>query len=172
MYVLETDRLRLRRFTIDDAEFILDLLNQPSFLRHIGDKGVRTSEGAREYILDGPLASYEKNGFGLYMVELKSSEEEIGMCGLVNREALEDIDIGFAFLPQFWGRGYAVESASAVVNSERQTLGLDRIVAITSPDNDASIRVLERIGMRFERMVRLPDDESEIKLFSWRPRPA
>ena len=99
MYVVETDRLRLRRFTVDDAEFILDLVNQPSFLRHIGDKGVRTTEDARGYILVGPVASYENNGFGLYLVEVKSSGAEIGMCGLVNREALEDVDIGFAFLP-------------------------------------------------------------------------
>jgi len=166
VHVLETDRLRLRRFTIDDADFILDLLNQPSFLRNIGDKGVRTTEDARGYILDGPVASYEKNGFGLYMVELKSSGAEIGMCGLVNREALEDVDIGFAFLPQFWGHGYAVESASAVMNVERQTLALDRIVAITSPDNHASIKVLENIGMRFERMIQFSEDEPEIKLFS------
>lgn len=166
MSVLETDRLRLRRFTVDDARFILDLLNQPSFLRYIGDKGVRTTEDARQYIKDGPVASYDKNGFGLYLVELKGSGEEIGMCGLVNRDALEDVDIGFAFLPQFWGQGYAVESASIVIDSERQTLGLDRIVAITAPDNHASIKVLEKIGLKFERMVRLSEDEPEIKLFS------
>ncbi len=166
MSVLETDRLRLRRFNVDDAAFILDLVNQPSFLHNIGDKGVRTTEDARGYIRDGPVASYAKNGFGLYLVELKSSGEEIGMCGLVNREALEDVDIGFAFLPQFWGQGYAVESASIVIDSERQTLGLDRIVAITSPDNHASIKVLEKIGLRFERMVRLSEDEPEINLFS------
>ena len=166
MYVLETERLRLRRFTVDDAEFILDLLNQPSFLRYIGDKGVRTTKDARRYILDGPVASYTKNGFGLYLVQLKGSGEEIGMCGLVNREELDDVDIGFAFLPQFWGRGYAVESAAEVINTERQSLGLDRVVAITSPDNNASIKVLEKIGLRFERMVQLSEDEPEIRLFS------
>jgi len=166
VHVLETARLTLRRFRVDDAEFILDLLNQPSFLLHIGDKGVRTIEDAHRYILDGPIDSYEKNGFGLYLVGLKSSGAEIGMCGLVNRESLEDVDIGFAFLPRYWSQGYAVESAAAVLQYGREVLGLDRIVAITSPDNHASIKVLEKIGLRLERMVRLSEDEPEIELFA------
>src|SRR6267142_3096826 len=105
MHVLETDRLTLRRITTDDAPFILELLNDAAFVRFIGDKGVRNLEDARQYIVKGPLASYEQFGFGIYMVELKTTRQQIGMCGLVKREALEDVDIGFAFLPDFRSKG-------------------------------------------------------------------
>lgn len=166
MNVIETDRLNLRRMLADDAEFILELLNEPSFIRNIGDKGVRTIADARLYILNGPRASYERFGFGLYLVELKESAAPIGICGLIKRESLADVDVGFAFLPRFWSKGYAVESASAVKAYGLETLGLRRIVAIANPDNDGSIRVLEKIGLKYERMVRLSDDESEIKLYA------
>ena len=166
MNVLETDRLVLRRLTMDDAELILDLLNQPSFLRYIGDKGVRTLDDARNYILTGPMDSYERFGFGLYLAVLKEDGVPIGICGLLKRESLADVDIGFAFLPRFWSKGYAFEAASAVVAYGRSTLGLDRIVAITAPDNEGSIRVLEKVGLRFERMIRFPQDGAEVKLFA------
>ena len=165
MKILETDRLILRKLAIQDAEFILELLNEPSFLRFIGDKGVRTIDDARDYILKGPIDSYNRFGFGLYLTELKDGGVPIGMCGLLKRESLEDVDIGFAFLPDFWGNGYAFESASAVMAFGKSGFGLDRIVAITSLDNHSSIRVLQKLGMRFERMVRLSDDSPEIKLF-------
>jgi RimJ/RimL family protein N-acetyltransferase len=164
--VLETDRLILRRLSVEDAEFILRLLNEPSFVRFIGDKGVRSIEDARDYISRGPVESYERFGFGLYLTELKESGAPIGICGLLKREALEDVDVGFAFLPQFWRKGYAFESASAVMTHGRKVVGLKRIVAITSPDNDASIKVLEKLGLRFERMTKLSDDEPEVKLFA------
>ena len=120
MAVVETPRLTLRRFTLDDAEFIFGLLNQPSFLEFIGDKGVRTLDDARDYLLKGPIASYETFGFGLYLVNRKQDGTPIGMCGLLKREALQDVDIGFAFLPEFWSKGYAVESASAVLEHGRR----------------------------------------------------
>lgn len=164
--VVETDRLVLRRLTVDDAEFLLELLNEPSFLQYIGDRGVRTLDDAREYVLAGPVDSYERHGFGLYLTALKEQGVPIGICGLLKRESLEDVDIGFAFLPKYWSRGYALESASAVMDYGRNALGLRRIVAVTAPDNDASIRVLEKLGMRFERMVRLADDGPESKLFA------
>jgi len=164
--VVATDRLVLRRLSTDDAEFILELLNEPSFLRFIGDKGVRTLDDAREYILRGPVDSYERNGFGLYLTVLKEGGVPIGICGLLKRESLEDVDVGFAFLPRFWSRGYAFESASAVMAYGRSALGLKRIVAVTNPDNDGSIRVLEKLGLRFEKMVRLSEDGPEIKLFA------
>ena len=166
--ILATDRLVLRRLTADDdAEFILDLLNQPSFLQFIGDKGVRTLADARHYILDGPVASYQRFGFGLYATSLQDSGVRIGICGLIKRETLKDVDIGFAFLPQFWSQGYAFEAASAVMTYGRNVLGMNRIVAITSPDNYASIKVLEKIGLRFEQMIRPSADGPEVKLFAW-----
>jgi RimJ/RimL family protein N-acetyltransferase len=164
--VLETERLILRRFSNDDAEFVLELLNEPSFLINIGDKGVRSIDDALEYIRTGPVASYERFGFGLYLVELKETGASIGLCGLIKREQLTDVDVGFAFLPSFWSKGYAFEAASAVVGYGRDVLGISRIVAITSPDNTGSIRVLEKLGLRLERMVRLFEDESELRLFA------
>ena len=163
--VLETGRLVLRRLSTDDAPFLLELLNEPSFLRHIGDKGVRTEADARRYVETGPLASYERFGFGLWRVERKDGGEPIGMCGLLKREALPDVDVGFAFLPRYWRSGYALEAASAVLASARDAFGLSRVVAITAPDNVASIRLLERLGFRFERMARVPEDGPEVKLF-------
>ena len=163
--VLETDRLILRRLSIDDAEFILQLLNEPSFLRFIGDKGVRTLRDARDYILNGPVDMYNRFGFGLYLTELKDGGVPIGICGLIKRDALEDVDIGFAFLPKFWAKGYAYESASAVMTYGKDVLGLRRIVAITSPDNHASAKLLEKLGLQFERMVRLSEDAEEVRLF-------
>ena len=163
--VLETERLLLRRITTDDSEFILELLNEPSFILNIGDKGVRTTADAARYIQNGPIQSYERFGFGLYLVELKDSGEPIGICGLLKRDTLKDVDVGFAFLPRFWSRGYAVESAAAVMAYGKNVLGIRRIAAITTPDNSKSIKVLERIGLRFERMMRLSEDEPEIRFF-------
>jgi RimJ/RimL family protein N-acetyltransferase len=164
--VLETDRLILRRLSIDDAEFILELLNEPSFLHFVGDKGVRNLDDARDYILKGPVDSYERYGFGLYLTMLKESGVPIGICGLLKRESLKDVDVGFAFLPQFWSKGYAFESASAVMAYGRSALGLSRIVAVTLSENYGSINVLERIGLSFEQMVRLSEDGPELKLFA------
>jgi ribosomal-protein-alanine N-acetyltransferase len=163
--ILETDRLALRQLTAADAEFILVLLNEPSFIKNIGDKGVRTNADAVRYIQNGPVASYERFGFGLYLVELKGSSVPIGICGLLKRESLQDVDVGFAFLPKFWLKGYAVESASAVMDHVRNVLGIGRIVAITAPENYGSIKVLEKIGLKYERMMRLSEGESEVKLF-------
>jgi RimJ/RimL family protein N-acetyltransferase len=164
--VLETERLVLRRLEAGDAGFILGLLNEPSWLRFIGDRGVRTPEDARAYIAGGPVASYERFGFGLYLVEVKEGGEPAGICGLIKRDSLDDVDLGFAFLPKFWGRGYARESAAAVLDYARRRLGLRRVVAITSVDNDASIRLLEKLGFAFERVVRLSADAEEVKLFA------
>ena len=162
--VLETDRLLLRKLSVEDAEFIVELVNEPAWLRFIGDKGVRTVEDARNYITQGPVASYDRFGFGLYLTELKDSGTPIGICGLVKRETLEHPDIGFAFLPRFWRNGYAFESASAVLELAKTTLGLTRILAITTPDNYSSIRVLEKLGLSFEEMVSF--SEEELKLFA------
>jgi RimJ/RimL family protein N-acetyltransferase len=166
MKVLETERLILRRLRAEDAGFILQLVNEPSWLRYIGDRGVRTLEDARRYILKGPVEMYERLGFGLYLVELKQDAVPIGMCGLLKRDTLKDVDIGFAFFPGFWGKGYAHEAAAAVLQYGRGVLGLKRIVAITSPDNHSSIRLLEKLGLKFEQMLRLTEGEPEVKLFA------
>ena len=166
MKVLETDRLILRRLSPEDAEFILQLLNEPSWLRFIGDKGVRTIEDARNYILRGPVEMYSRLGFGLYLVELKEGGVSIGICGLIKRASLDDVDIGFAFLPKFWRKGYAYESASAVMAYGRSAFGLTRLAAITSADNDVSAALLKKLGFNFERMMKLSDDGDEVRLFT------
>lgn len=167
MNVLETERLVLSHLTPDtDAEFILRLLNEPSFLRYIGDKSVHTLADAQRYMIEGPIKSYETNGFGLYKVELKCDATPIGICGLVKRDTLPDADIGFAFLEEYWNRGYAVESAAAVLTYARATLQIGHILAITTPDNEASAKLLGKIGLKLERVIRLTEDSPEVKLFS------
>ncbi|HNE04650.1 MAG TPA: GNAT family N-acetyltransferase [Anaerolineales bacterium] len=165
MEAIHSERLTLRPLGLDDARFIFELVNEPSFLQNIGDRGVRTLADAEKYIENGPLASYAKNGFGLLAVTLKETGEPIGMCGLIKRDTLEDVDIGYAFLPKFWLKGYAVEAARTVMGTAK-ALGLKRVVAIVDPANIGSIRVLERLGMSFEKMVRLTADDIELKLFS------
>ena len=163
--ILEIKRLILRQMRVEDAEFIFELVNEPAFIRNIGDKGVRTLDDARDYILSGPVASYAKFGFGLYVVVLKETGAAIGICGLLKRDSLEDVDIGFAFFERFRRKGFAYEAAAAVMEYGRNSLGLKRIVAITSPDNEASIRVLEKIGLQFEKMIRMPGSDEDTRLF-------
>ena len=166
MFSISTDRLKIRELTTNDAPFILRLLNEPSFIHFIGDKGVRDLESAQQYILNGPIASYLQNGFGLYVVTRTSDGLPLGICGLLKRDSLPDVDIGFAFLPEFWNKGYAAESASAVMNYGKDVLKLTRIVAITNKDNEASAKLLEKIGLRFDRLIKLTDHQNETRLFS------
>jgi [ribosomal protein S5]-alanine N-acetyltransferase len=164
--VLETERLTLRHASLDDDAFVLRLLNEPSFIQFIGDRGVRTSDDARRYIADRLLESYVRFGFGLWVVERKESPEPIGLSGLVKRDALEHPDIGFAFLPEFWGRGYAFEAAAAVKAHALGALCLPTLFAITNPDNAGSIRIVEKLGLVFERMITLRPNEPEARLFA------
>ncbi len=167
MPVLETDRLVLRRLTEGDAAFVLALLNDPDWLRNIGDRGVRSLEEARDYIRTSPMAMYARHGFGLYGVAAKDEAGAlVGICGLVKRDGLQDIDIGFAFLPAGRGKGYAHEAAAATLAHGRDVIGLKRIVAIASPDNEPSIRLIRKLGLAFDRMVRLTDDDQEIELYA------
>ncbi len=152
-----------------DAEFILGLLNEPSFLRYIGDRGVRTIEDARRYICEGPVAGYERYGYGLLRVALKGDDTPIGMCGVLKRDTLPEPDLGFSFLPAWWSQGYALEAASSVMAHARTVLRLGRIIAITTHDNEPSMRLLGKLGFRFERMVRLGDDPVELRLFVSEP---
>ena len=163
--ILETKRMTLHRLKTEDSPFILELVNDPSFIENIGDRGVRTLADAGGYIAK-VLESYQRNGHGLYRVELKDTKQSIGICGLVKRDTLEAADVGFAFLPGFWLKGYAVESALAVLDYARDQLGMNRILGITSPKNIGSIRVLEKIGLKFEGLVKLAGDDKETKLFS------
>jgi ribosomal-protein-alanine N-acetyltransferase len=163
---LETERLRMQRLTLDDAPFILALVNEPSWLQFIGDKGVRTLDDARAYLAKGTLEHYARCGFGPLRVELKSTGDVIGICGLIKRPTLEDVDLGFAYFPRYWGHGYAFEAAAAVLAAGRETLGLKRIVALTAPQNEKSGRLLERLGMKFEGLRRLTPDAPESKLFA------
>jgi RimJ/RimL family protein N-acetyltransferase len=164
--ILETERLILRKLTTEDAEFIFELLNNPSWIQNIGDRNIRTLDDARAYIVNGPRTSYEKNGFGLWLIVLKETEKSIGMCGLIRREGLEDVDIGYALLPKFWSKGYAVEAAQAVKAYAKDVVGLKRIVAIVDPLNEGSIRVLKKLGLHYEKMVRLSADDIDLKLFA------
>jgi RimJ/RimL family protein N-acetyltransferase len=164
--ILETSRLVLRELTLDDAPFILRLLNEPSWLRFIGDRGVRTLDDAVGYLETGPLTSYARNGFGLWCVVAKETGLPVGMCGLIRRATLPEVDVGFAFLPEAWGRGWAREVAAAVLGHARDVVGLKRLLAITSPDNEKSIRVLEHVGLRREGLIRLTGEERDTLLFA------
>jgi [ribosomal protein S5]-alanine N-acetyltransferase len=170
VHVLDTGRLTLRWLEPGDAGFILELTNDPDWLRHIGDRGIRSLDDAGRYIVDGPRAMYDRLGFGLYCVELRGTGTAIGLCGLLKRDWLEDVDIGFAFLPAFRGRGYAFEAAAATLRHGRERLGLDRITAIVSPANADSVRLLEKLGLNFERMVLPPDEATAIALYALRSR--
>lgn len=163
--ICETERLTIRRLALKDAPFILALLNDPDFLRNIGDRNARTIADARRYLARGPMASYRLHGHGLYLVSITATGDSIGICGLLKRDTLDDVDIGFAFLPQFRRRGYAIESARAMLAYARTGLGLSRVVAIVQPGNERSIQLLERLGMRIERTVRMPPDDRELLLF-------
>jgi len=165
MKILETKRLLLRQVTFGDAEFVLELLNEPSFIQNIGYRGVRTLDDARNYISDRIIASYENFSFGMYLVALKSTGEAAGMCGLVKRDSLDDVDIGYAFLSRYWSKGYATEAALAVKEYAKDTIGLKRLVAITDPANQGSVRVLEKIGLKFEKLIRLSEDDIKLKLY-------
>ena len=165
MNVIETERLILRQLCADDAPFILELVNDPDWLRYIGDKNVHNLDEARDYIAKGPVAMYARCGFGLYCVVRKSDGSRIGMCGLIKRDTLEDVDIGFAFLPQYRAQGYAREAARATLAYGRDAIGLSRVVAITSDDNVASGRLLESIGLSFERLREYPGDERPVRFY-------
>ncbi|MGH9442568.1 MAG: GNAT family N-acetyltransferase [Thermoanaerobaculia bacterium] len=173
MKELETERLFLRRLTPGDAGFVLELLNDPDWLRFIGDRGVRTLEDARDYIVKGPMEMYAQFGLGLLLVEMKEGHAPAGICGLIRRESLEDVDLGFAFLPAFRGKGFAYESAAAALAYGVGVLRLPRIVAITSPENDRSAKLLEKLGFRFEKMIRLSGETEDARLFATgSPRPS
>ena len=164
--VLETERLELGIIGEEDAEIMLAIWNDPGFIRNVSDRGVRTIEEAREAIRDGAQKLFDDYGYGPYWMQLKSDGTRIGICGLFKRDNLDDPDIGFAVLPNWIGRGYAGEAATAVVAYARDELRLSTITAIVSPGNEPSIGLIQKLGMTFDRMITMPGDDDEIRLYS------
>jgi RimJ/RimL family protein N-acetyltransferase len=169
MEVLQTQRLTVRHFDRADAPFILELLNEPSWLQYIGDKGIKTLVDAERYIQDVLVAMYARLGFGLYLVESTDSGESLGMCGLIKRDSLQDVDLGFAFLSRVWRQGYAYESALAVMSHAKMRLGLDRIVAITLPTNQAAGQLLQKLGFTLERTIAATSGGEGLLLYATTP---
>ena len=165
-YLIETERLHLHAITVDDAQLMLAIWNDPAFIRNVVDRGIRTQEQAIKAIEDGVERLFKDYGYGPYGMSLKSDGAMIGICGLFRRENLEDADIGFGVLPNYCGNGYAGEAAAAVVDYARRGLGLSVLTAIVSPDNKPSIGLLEKLGLNFERMITMPGENNAICLYS------
>ena len=163
--VAETERLQLCHLALSDASFVLELVNDPSWIRFIGDRGIRTLAQAEAYLREGPMASYAEHGFGLYLVRRTVDGMRLGICGLIKRPSLPHVDIGFAFLPQFTGQGYAFEAAMAVLHHARHDLNLTTIVAITAPDNQRSINLLQKLGLHYQEAITLAKDQPAVSLF-------
>jgi [ribosomal protein S5]-alanine N-acetyltransferase len=162
---LETPRLALSRLEPGDAPFVVALLNQPSFIANIGDRGVRSIEDAHRYLREGPMDMYEKHGFGLWRVVRKSDSTTVGMCGLLKRDNLPEVDIGYALLPEYWGAGFAFEAAEATLRHAAGKFGLKRVIAVVSQGNTASINLLEKLEFRYERLFAMRSDEPEVRLY-------
>lgn len=166
MMTVVTERLRLRPMQEEDAAFLLEVLNEPAFIRNVGDRGVRTVPAAEQYLRERITAQYERYGFGMWLVELVATGEALGICGLIKRDNLEDIDLGFSFLERFWSRGYASEAAAAALRVGGESFQLSRIVAIVAPHNRASVRLLEKLGFRLEKKFRLTPETEELLLLA------
>ncbi|MDV6315324.1 GNAT family N-acetyltransferase [Idiomarina sp. HP20-50] len=164
--VCETERLVIRQFNLDDAEFIIRLLNEESFIRYIADKKVRTNADAVNYLTDGPLLSYTENGYGLNLVLLKEAKVPIGMCGLIKRNEFKHPDLGFAFLPEFCGKGYALEAAVTVLEKEMKSYSLTKVLAVTFEDNRNSIGLLEKMGFSLKGTIKLHNSQNYLYDYS------
>ena len=166
MKIIETERLVLRHMKTEDAKFMLELLNEPAWIKYIGDRGIRIIEEAKKYIEDGPMTMYEEKGFGLYLVELKESEMPIGICGLIQRDFLKDVDLGFAIHSKYWGNGYACEAAQATLTYGTEVLGFQRIAGFTSLDNEKSAKLLLKLGMIEEGNIKFASTSEDVRLFA------
>lgn len=165
-FCIETERLLLSRLSLDDAGLMLAIWNDPVFIRFVGDRGIRTFDDARLAMQEGVFRLYAEHGFGPYRMSLKSAGAAVGICGLFRRDGLADTDIGFSTLPQYCGRGYGFEAASAVVEHARIDVRLTRLTALVSPQNVASVRLIEKLGMMFEKMIRIPGDAADVRLYA------
>ncbi len=166
MVINETERLRIRELTERDAAFALHIYNTKPFLQFVGDRHIRTIEQAAQYLVDGPMKMYKEKGVGLYLVELKACRTPIGLCGLIKRDHLEEIDIGYGYLEAFFGKGYAFESCQSVLAYAKKSLHLQRVIAFTNSDNAASIKLLERLGLRFDKVIAATDNDPEMDFYS------
>jgi [ribosomal protein S5]-alanine N-acetyltransferase len=166
MTLIDTNRLVIRDITEQDFHFIFRLLNEPSWIKYIGDKGIKTETDAKNYIQTGPLQMYKDFGFGLFLVTLKENAIPIGLCGLIKRPSLENIDLGYAFLPEYTGKGYAFEATKAVIKYGKEQLSIDKIVAITTIDNLNSEKVLLKLGFSFDSLIIENNASEELKLFT------
>ena len=164
-YILETEKLKLRELTLDDTSFIIELVNSTGWLKYIGDRNIKTTEQAKGYLKNGPIKSYQENGFGLWLVETKDNKNPIGMCGILHRDYLDNPDIGFAFLPEYIGMGFGFEAATGTISLAKNQLNFSSICAITMPDNVASIKLLEKIGMKFIKSISPPGSQEELHLY-------
>jgi RimJ/RimL family protein N-acetyltransferase len=163
--IFTTDRLRIRELNLHDTDFIIQLVNTPGWLKYIGDRNIKSEEQATRYLVEGPLTSYQENGFGLWLAELKENGQPIGMCGLLRRDYLDYPDIGFAFLPHFIGKGYAFEAAKEIISLGFTQFKLEKMCAITVPDNHLSIKLLEKIGMQYSHRIQAPVTHDELSVY-------
>lgn len=168
MKVLKSEKLTLRKLTINDAKFIVELLNDPDFLKYIGDRGVKNQKDAIAYIQNGPQTMYQQHGFGMLLVESATLKTPIGLCGILKRAELDHPDIGFAFLPQFRNKGLALDACKLVLADVYQRQVVQTVLGITSVDNVKSINLLQKLGFIFKKLVRLKDDLEEVKLFEFK----
>lgn len=166
MTFLDTDRLLLTRLSYDHCEFVYELVNEASFKQFIGDKDVHSLDDTRRYLSEGPVGLYERFGYGMFLVTVKETNTPAGICGLLKREGFDDPDLGFAFLERFRKQGYACESARVVLKHGFEDLGLKRIIAMADPDNEPSVRLLQKLGFSYERKVRMPEDQYDINLYA------
>lgn len=165
-FTLETERLQLREFTLADAPYMLRQLNEPSFIENIADRGVRTIEQAEAYLQNGAMASYQSSGFGFWAVIEKSSQQIIGMCGLVKRDNLPHPDLGYSFLPEHFGKGFAFEAAQACIQITKNKYHLQQLLAIVNVENATSRKLLEKLGFHYQRMIAMYDNEPDLCLYA------
>jgi len=165
-FTLETERLQLREFTLNDAAYMLRQLNEPSFIKNIADRGVRTLQQAEAYLQNGAMASYQNSGFGFWAVIEKSSGQIIGMCGLVKRDNLPHPDLGYSFLPEYFGQGFAFEATHASLLAAKKQFQLQKLLAIVNVENTASRKLLEKLGLQFQRMIALYENDPDLCLYS------
>jgi RimJ/RimL family protein N-acetyltransferase len=162
---LETERLIISEISLEDAPFFYELVNDPAWIQFIGDRDVKTITDAENYLRNKIIPSYKKNGFGFYLVSTKIQNRPIGISGLIDRDGLDNVDVGYAFLPEFRGKGFAFEATKAILTFAKNDLHLDPIVAITNLDNLKSCQLLERLGLKFDKIIQLADDHEKCRLY-------